>query len=148
MSSRYHPMSGEGARAVGGRWNPPDSFPTLYLASSLETAVAEVERGFAAQGRSLDEAIDLVAYPFEVELAATLDLVTSDEALAAVGLSPADVRSPDRRKCQEVGEAAHFVGLEAIRARSGVGTGEVVAVFLDKQGPNSSIIHESPIDWR
>jgi RES domain-containing protein len=31
LSPKHNPGSGEGARINGGRFNPPESFPTLYL---------------------------------------------------------------------------------------------------------------------
>ncbi|MGH2824591.1 MAG: RES domain-containing protein, partial [Thermoleophilaceae bacterium] len=34
-----HPLSGAGARSLGGRWNPRESFATLYLALERETVV-------------------------------------------------------------------------------------------------------------
>jgi RES domain-containing protein len=146
MSARYPATSGEGARTLGGRWKPPDSFPTLYLASTLDTAVAEVRRAFAAQGRALEEAVGLVVYEFDVELNAVLDL--RDIAnLNSVGLSLDDVRSSDRRRCQAVGDAAHFVGLEAICAPSATGPGEVMAIFTDKQHPQSVIAPGKPSLW-
>jgi RES domain-containing protein len=146
MSRRYSAISGEGARTVGGRWNPPDSFPTLYLASTLDTAIAEVRRGFIAQGRALEETVGLVVYEFEVELNVALDLREMAD-LNGVGLSLDDVRSPDRRRCQAVGDAAHFVGLEAIWAPSGTGSGEVMAIFTDKQRPQSVIAPGPPEPW-
>lgn len=146
VSARYPATSGEGARTLGGRWNPPESFPTLYLASTLDTAVAEVRRGFAAQGRTLEEAVNLVVYELDVELHAVLDLRDSAD-LNSVGLSLDDIRSADRQRCQAVGDAAHFVGLEAIWVPSAIGPGEVVAIFTDKQQPNSVIAPSEPTPW-
>jgi RES domain-containing protein len=146
MSGRYSPLSGEGARTVGGRWNPPGSFPTLYLASTEATAVAEVERGFAVQGRSLRDAIGLVIYEYEVDIHSVLDL-TSTESMTAVGLATESISSPDRSACQAVGDAAHFVGLEAIRAPSAAGNDETVALFLDKQQPGSVVTPIGPRPW-
>ena len=139
-------MSGEGARTVGGRWNPPDSFATLYLASTLDTAVAEVARGFAAQGRRIEEAVGLVDYHYDVELRAVLDL-RAEASLEVVGLTAADTGSSDRRRCQGIGDAAHYIGVEAICAPSAVGDGYVLAVFTDKQGPDSVITHGPPMPW-
>jgi RES domain-containing protein len=146
MSARYAPVSGEGARIVGGRWNPPDSFPTLYLASTAKTAIEEVGRAFAAQGRALDEAVGLVLYDFEVELSAVLDLRNPAD-LGSVGLSLSEIQSRDRSKCQAVGDAAHFVGLEGVWAPSGTGRGEVLAVFTDKQRPSSLVVPNPPTPW-
>jgi RES domain-containing protein len=146
MSGRYRAASGEGARAVGGRWNPPESFPTLYLGSSVETAEAEVRRGFAAQGRRLEEAVGPVVHEMDVRLTAVLDL-REPAVLTEVGLSLNDVAGPDRRRCQAVGDAAHFIGLEGIWAPSAAGTGEVVAIFTDKQRPGSLIAPGPAIPW-
>jgi hypothetical protein len=44
LAARWNPLSGAGARSAGGRWNPPESFATLYLAVDRETAVAEFTR--------------------------------------------------------------------------------------------------------
>lgn len=42
----FSPTSGEGARIAGGRFNPPGK-ATLYLATSIETAIGECMQGFA-----------------------------------------------------------------------------------------------------
>ena len=42
----FGPTSGEGARITGGRFNPPGK-PTLYLATTIETAIGERMQGFA-----------------------------------------------------------------------------------------------------
>lgn len=39
-SNRYPPLSGEGARLVGGRWNTP-GFPLVYASESLALCLAE-----------------------------------------------------------------------------------------------------------
>jgi hypothetical protein len=41
LAPDHHPLSGIGARTHGGRWNPPDSFSTLYLALERKTTVLE-----------------------------------------------------------------------------------------------------------
>lgn len=43
------PLSGEGARRVGGRWNPR-GVPALYLATDPATAVAEFYQGLPKPG--------------------------------------------------------------------------------------------------
>lgn len=48
QSPGYDPLSGEGARIQGGRVNPPDSFPVLYLCSTAWCAAAEFIRRRAA----------------------------------------------------------------------------------------------------
>ena len=44
------PLSGEGARRFGGRWNPPLLFSANYLADSAQACMVRVER--AAQAAS------------------------------------------------------------------------------------------------
>jgi RES domain-containing protein len=44
QSPKYDPLSGEGARMQGGRFNPPNSFPVLYLCSTAGCAAAEFMR--------------------------------------------------------------------------------------------------------
>lgn len=44
LSPNYDPRSGEGARLSGGRSNPPDSFPALYLCETRPCAVTELTR--------------------------------------------------------------------------------------------------------
>lgn len=49
----HHPLSVVGAQIHGGRWNPPDSFPSLYLAR--ETTVREFYRLAERQGRDPED---------------------------------------------------------------------------------------------
>ncbi|MGH2928380.1 MAG: RES domain-containing protein [Solirubrobacteraceae bacterium] len=44
IAPRYDPLSGEGARLHGGRFNPPGSFPVLYICQSRPCAAAELKR--------------------------------------------------------------------------------------------------------
>ena len=41
---RRDPLSGEGARLHGGRWNPPNLFPVIYLAVPEATCMREVAK--------------------------------------------------------------------------------------------------------
>lgn len=75
LARRWHPLSGGGARIQGGRWNPPESFATLYLALQRPT---------------------------------------------------------------------EHLGREAIKAPSATGTGDVLAVFIDRLLPDSAV---EPLDF-
>ena len=48
----FDPRSGEGARRFGGRFNPPRSFPVLYLCTTRSCAIAELTR--QADRQSID----------------------------------------------------------------------------------------------
>ncbi|HEX9824204.1 MAG TPA: RES family NAD+ phosphorylase [Actinomycetota bacterium] len=131
LGPRYSPLNAEGARIHGGRWNPPESFPTLYLGLDRETVVGEFYRLARHQSMPPAALLPRRLYTYRTELTGVLDLTTV-EALSRVGLSLDDIRSEDPSACQGVGEAAHYVGFEAVRASSATGSGEVVAVFYDR----------------
>jgi RES domain-containing protein len=44
QAPKYDPVSAEGARRRGGRFNPPQSFPVLYLCTARAFTVAEFVR--------------------------------------------------------------------------------------------------------
>jgi RES domain-containing protein len=127
----YFPLSGEGARRHGGRWNPPNSFAVLYTASDRLTMLAELERAAERQGLRAMDLLPRDEVIYAVELQRVLDL-SKPSAAAAVGLSTAALTSPDWSACQAVGDAAHYVGFEGILAPSATGGGSALAIFLDR----------------
>ncbi len=136
---------GAGARTHGGRWNPPNSFATLYLGLTTHVVEAEFRRLADRAGRAPSDFMprDLVEY--EVELEAVLDL-TDPDSLTAVGLSEA-LYSDDPTPCQQVGEAAHHLGREGLLAPSVTGEGSVLAVFLERLLPASRLEVVSTTVW-
>ncbi len=136
VSVGTNPRSGTGARIHGGRWNPADSFATLYLALDRATVVAEFERAARRQGLSPEQFLPRELHAFDVRLTAVLDL-SSAAARTALALSDAQLCADDPLPCREIGEAAHYVGLEAVMAPSAAGGGTVLAVFLEKLRPGS-----------
>jgi RES domain-containing protein len=126
-----HPLSGVGARVHGGRWNPPDSFATLYLALERETAIAEFHRLAARQLRMPEDFLPRRLYRYEVALTAVLDLRQPD-ARDVVELSDAELQDDDATACRAIGDAAQYSGLEGILAPSATRVGTVLAVFFDR----------------
>jgi RES domain-containing protein len=55
------------------------------------------------------------------------------------GLSSAELASSDWTACQDVARRAREAGYEAIRYTSASGTGENLAIFLDRLSPGSSV---------
>ena len=78
----HAPLSGEGARLHGGRFNPPGT-PAFYSALDPHTAYAEYTQALYDRPGLLCS--------FDIEGATVLDLTTPD-GLAAADLTPADLR--------------------------------------------------------
>ncbi len=133
-----HPLSGAGARLHGGRWNPPESFSTLYLALERETTIAELYRLASRQGMIPEDFLPRRMYRYEVALAAVLDL-RDPTARLQLELSDADLRSVDASRCRSIGVAANQLGFECILAPSATGSGTVLAVFFDRLRAGSTV---------
>lgn len=128
------------AKRYGGRWNPPDSFPALYLNQDLATARANL-RAFVA------------AWPYEPEdlrddtgpllIACSLPRrqivcdVHSHAGVRAAGLPDTyplehDGSPVTHGRCQPIGARAKAERLRGVRARSAQtadGTGRELAWF-------------------
>ena len=81
------PLSGEGARLHGGRFNPK-GIPALYTAMSVMTAIREANQIGTLQPTTL------VSY--EADITPIFD-ATDAEALGSYGMTPADLASNDWR---------------------------------------------------
>ena len=143
---RYDPRSGRGARIQGGRWNPPDSFPILYLGLDRQTVLDEFLRLARRSNRDPEDFLPRVLYRYDVSLTNVLDLREPD-ALDAVGLTTSKIASDDLRPCQDVGDAARHAGREGILAPSAAGPGVVLALFVDDLGARSRIQPEQLEVW-
>ena len=119
----FSPLSTEGARLFGGRWNPI-GVDALYLAATPAGAYAEFVRMVEYQGRLLSD------FPRDLHTISVppLDVIdlTSVATLAAVGLSLQDVAANDQRPCQFVAEAILARGLQGLLAPSAAGVELVV----------------------
>jgi RES domain-containing protein len=136
VSQERDPRAGTGARLTGGRWNPRDSFATLYLALELPTVVAEFYRLAERQTLTPTEFLPRAVYRFEVRLERLLDLRGAD-ARSALELTDERLRASDAAYCQKIGAAAHTLGREGVIAPSATGKNTVLAVFLDSLQPQS-----------
>lgn len=127
---------GAGARTVGGRWNPPQSFATLYLAESKLVAEAELRRLAKRMGTAVADMLPRDLLTYEIELIDVVDL-TSEDAQESVGLSVAASELAPLERCQQVGAMAHHLGREAVLAPSAAGPGLILAVFVERLGADS-----------
>ena len=91
----FDPRSGDGARRLGGRSNPPHSFPVLYLCLSRPCVVAELTRQAERQGFNVDALLPRELFEISADLDKLLDL-TDASTLDAIGIAP-PVHTGDRR---------------------------------------------------
>ncbi|MFO1208064.1 MAG: RES domain-containing protein [Amaricoccus sp.] len=112
-----NPLSGEGARRYGGRFNPR-GMPALYTSLSVMTAIREASQIGTLQPTTL------VAY--EADIGPILD-ATDPAALSAQGLNPADLAADDwrtrmltdgRAPAQQLAERLKASGFAGMRVRS------------------------------
>jgi RES domain-containing protein len=82
----FAPDSGQGAKADGGRFNPPGT-PTLYTSIRFETAWLEAQQAFPFKAQPMT----LCAY--DVDCDDVLDL-TDAATLTAYGVAAADLSCP------------------------------------------------------
>lgn len=127
----FDPRSGDGARRLGGRFNPPQSFPVLYLCTTRPCVAAELTRQAGRQGLDVDALLPRELFEISADLDMVLDL-TNATTLDALGIAPPDLIREDHRFTQEIGYAAHKHALQAIRSPSATGVGNVLAIFSEK----------------
>ena len=141
MAARYiDALTGEGAKLNGGRFNPPDSFPVLYLCTTRECTVAELRRLGHRQVIGLAGLLPRTLYRFEIRLDRVLDL-GADAVLASLGVDQSLVVGSDWALPQEIGEAAHATGWQAILSPSATGVDRVLAVFPQNLGSGLITAH-------
>jgi RES domain-containing protein len=133
QSPTFDPRSGAGARRMGGRFNPPNSFPVLYLGLSVETVAAELHRAAAAMGLPTDAVLPRELFRYDIELVAVVDL-RGEGVLDTLGTTREELLSADRARGQSLGAAAARMGAQALICPSATGVGDVLAVFVDNLG--------------
>lgn len=151
-ASWTNPLDPNYARQAGGRWNPPDAYPVLYLNADLPTARGQLERmlqGYPAGLDDLDEdAFVLVAA--QLPRRQRCAELHSAAGLKGVGLPatyPLDAsgKPVSHSRCQPIGTAVHDRGLHGVLSRSAAtpdGQGRELAWF-----PSSARSKARPV-WK
>jgi RES domain-containing protein len=140
------PLEGVHAQRSGGRWNPPDSFPVVYLNRDVRVARANVARRFLGRPYG-PELLDAREAPVLVQTtipeAMYLDIIT-DEGCMDAGLSTKYPHDPTGgivgwERCQPIGEAAWESGERGVASRSAAPgappDGEELAWFARERTP-------------
>jgi RES domain len=147
-----NPLDSNYAQQAGGRWNPPDAYPVLYLNADLTTARSQLERmleGYPAGIDDLDEdAFVLVAarLPKRQRCADAIS-AAGLKALELPGSYPLDAkgRAIPHSRCQRVGVAVRGRRLRGVLCRSAAtpdGRGRELAWF-----PSSARSKARPV-WK
>jgi RES domain-containing protein len=133
------PLDPSYAATHGGRWNPPGSFPTLYLNADVATARAQLEHllaGSPVRPEDLDdEAYVLVAAELPLrQTAADAVTVTGLTGLGLPATYPLDGRGVEvaHAVCQRVGVRIQDRGVRGVLCRSACtpdGSGRELAWF-------------------
>jgi hypothetical protein len=151
------PLDPAYAATYGGRWNPPGSFPTLYLNEDLPTARAQITallEGSPVHPEDLDDGFDLVVarLPRSQEVADAID----DDGLERLGLPDTYPRyrngKPVRHDvCQPIGAEVKHAGLRGVHARSAVvddGSGRELAWFPARETSRATPVRRLVFrDW-
>jgi hypothetical protein len=155
------PLNPSYAERVGGRWNPPSSFRTLYLSADLETAQLQLDKMLRDSPARVED-LDGDAY---VLVAATLPRnqtcadALGDPGLEALGLPPTypvDARGHDvtHATCQSIGQAIRDRGLRGVACRSACtadGRGTELAWFPATSRSHAHAVWNAPLvlgAWR
>lgn len=140
QSPEFDPTSGEGSLIHGGRFNPPDSFPVLYLCTSSACARAEFRRQADRQSITIEGLLPRELWEIQVTTQLILNL-TNTQCLTILSISPADLVGDDRSLTHEIGAAAHHYGFQSIVAPSATGVDNIMAVLLDNVKASSLRSH-------
>ncbi len=130
LAPQYDALSGEGARIHGGRFNPPDSFPVLYLCSTAGCAAAEYMRFADRHPMGASAFLPRLLYRYDAEFTSVLDL-TEAATLAHLEITTEQLIDDDRALPHHIGEVAHQFGYQAILNASATGVDAVLAVFTE-----------------
>ena len=151
------PLSGEHARAQGGRWNAPGAFPVVYLNADERVARANVLHRFARLPHGPED-LEPSTAPALVGTVVPedqfVDLV-GEAGCAAVGLpatypADADGAPVSRENCHPIGQAAWDAELPGVACRSAAPAappgGEELAWFA-RGAPLRPLQVRSFLDW-
>lgn len=113
----------------GGRWGFPGTYPVLYLGRPRDSIVIEAYRHLVDDVEGMTAAMvgPRRLLTCEVAISNVLDL-RDEKAREVVGITVSELIGP-WGPCQEIGQAAHQLGLHGVIAPAATQVGETLAVF-------------------
>jgi RES domain-containing protein len=111
-------LTGTGSKRAGGRWNPPNSFRTVYSSLDPHTALDEVLAYFRHYKIPIESAMPRVTVSVEVRLQRVLDL-TNGAIRSALRVSERRVLAAPWREEQKAGREALTQALERLASEWG-----------------------------
>jgi RES domain-containing protein len=123
---------------TGGRFNPTGEFGALYVSLDPETPFRELRRQAVKAGLDVLDFLPRTLFAADARLERVLDLACADVPME-YRLPRSLLGSDDWTACQDVARRARLAGYEAIRFPSATGTGENLAIFLDRLAPGSYV---------
>lgn len=119
----------------------------MYLATDVGAAAGEVLRTATKYGLSVEQLLPRILWTVDVDLDRVLDftdpMIRDQAHLPLVAIADHDLRI-----CQAYGDAAHYLGIEAILSPSNTGAATTVAMFVNRLGARSAarVISEELLD--
>lgn len=142
-AARREALSGEGARLFGGRWNPPDLFPVVYLAIPVAACMRELERAATENHIDVETQLQVPYRVHSIDVTELPILDLRDERIQReLGLEPDDLIGP-WDVCQSVGHAAWFLEFAGVLAPSATGDGLTLALFEHRARPEQVRVEDS-----
>jgi hypothetical protein len=125
------------AQSQGGRWNPPGSWPTLYLNEDMATVHAQVRHMFVGRGIDPDDLDNEAPLHLAACTLPRRQRVADAHTLAGLKQLSLPASYPVNRRgnpvgrgvTQSIGATAHATGLRGVWCTSAAGLGREVAWF-------------------
>jgi RES domain-containing protein len=147
-ANKHDLLTGLGSRTAGGRWNPPNSFRTIYSSLDPQTALDEVLAHFHYYKLPIESAMPRVTVSVMARLQHVLDITDGTTRLALrvsehrmITESCREAQSARREAItQALGRLGHELGWEGFLVPSAVRSGGLnLIVFPDNLAARSSL---------
>ena len=130
---------------AGARWDP-GTFDVLYTALAREGALAEIHFHLSRQP-VFPSKLRSTLHRLRVRTQRTLRIANL-EALEGLGVSRKTYQSLSYERCQEIGDAAQFLGFDGILAPSARWPCQNLVLFIDRIEPDElQLVESEPVDW-